>query len=61
MTDPIVLTPEEEFIVWAALLASVHDVHAAQSNLTEAQCGLEEDLYNRLLARVEARKEKQDG
>jgi len=51
------LTSEEEFVIWAALLAYVHDNHSAVDNLDETQGAIAGALYERLLKRVESRED----
>lgn len=51
----LTLNEEEIRIVFAAMLAMVHNIHDAQEDLTDWQWELAEGLYDMLLDYVEGR------
>lgn len=53
--DAMTLTPEEEYVVFAALCTMLKDVHSVQDQMTEEQWRIAESVYERLDKCVTAR------
>ena len=51
----ILLSSEETYVVWAALLAMVLDNHCAQDGMNETQWAAAEALYERINAKMNAK------
>jgi hypothetical protein len=49
----IALSPEEQYVVFAALCAMVEDIHTVQDQMTEEQWALAQKLLARLTKNVE--------
>lgn len=50
-----IFSQDEVHVIWAAMLAMTHDIHAAQDQLTEEQWKIAEKVYHRFLGAVDAR------
>lgn len=49
------LSPEEQYVAFAALATMIDDAHAVQDQMSDGQWTLAESLYRRLTAMVERR------
>lgn len=52
---PLRISPEEQYVIFAALCVMIDDVHAVQDQMTEEQWALAESFYRRLTKLVDAR------
>ncbi len=49
----ITLTPEEQYVVFAAMCVMISDIHTVQDQMSDEQWTLAEDLYKRLTKAVD--------
>ena len=49
----ITLTPEEQYVVFAAMCVMISDIHTVQDQMSDEQWTLAEDLYKRLAKAVD--------
>jgi len=57
-SEDFCLSPEEQYVAFAALATMIDDVHAVQDQMSDGQWALAESLYRRLTRTVERREKK---